>query len=181
MSTQGRGALSRFIEADGFLLSAGLAFFFLVSMIPILVLGVFMVGLVLSTEQAARLGDSRWRQVLGDHERVVRAEVGAAGGRVMKMIGDGSLSIFDGPARAIRCAERIIGGARELDLEIRAGLHTGECEILRDDIAGLAVHIAARVSANADAPNGFRGRDCRRDCLPGIRARFSHYGRDAAG
>jgi class 3 adenylate cyclase len=67
----------------------------------------------------------------------------------VKLIGDGSLSTFDGPARAIRCAERICAAARDLDLRIRAGLHTGECEVLDDDVAGIAVHIAARVSAQA--------------------------------
>jgi class 3 adenylate cyclase len=69
--------------------------------------------------------------------------------RVVKTIRDGSLSTFDGPARAIRCAERICAAAADLDVEIRAGLHTGECEVIGDDVAGMAVHIAARVSARA--------------------------------
>jgi class 3 adenylate cyclase len=83
------------------------------------------------------------------HERILRREVEAVGGRLVKLIGDGSLSTFDGPARAIRCAERICAAAAERDLRIRAGLHTGECEVIDDDIAGIAVHIAARVSAHA--------------------------------
>ena len=66
---------------------------------------------------------------------------------MVKLTGDGSLSTFDGPARAIRCAERICDVAGELDLRIRTGLHTGECEVIDDDVAGIAVHIAARVSA----------------------------------
>jgi class 3 adenylate cyclase/pimeloyl-ACP methyl ester carboxylesterase len=110
---------------------------------------VLFTDIVGSTEQAALLGDSRWRALLVDHERMLRREVQAAGGRVVKLIGDGSLSTFDGPARAIRCAERICGAASQLDVEIRAGLHTGECEVIDDDIAGMAVHIAERVSANA--------------------------------
>jgi class 3 adenylate cyclase len=111
---------------------------------------VLFTDIVGSTEQAALVGDARWRQMLVAHERMLRREVDAAGGRVVKLIGDGSLSTFDGPARAIRCAERICA-ASEPDVEIRAGLHTGECETIDDDIAGIAVHIAARVSARAAA------------------------------
>ena len=110
---------------------------------------VLFTDLVGSTEQAALLGDARWRELLMAHERILRREVEAVGGRLVKLIGDGSLSTFDGPARAIRCAERICAAAAERDLRIRAGLHTGECEVIDDDIAGIAVHIAARVSAHA--------------------------------
>ncbi len=111
---------------------------------------VLFTDIVASTEQAALLGDTAWRQVLSDHERLLRRHVDDADGRVVKLIGDGSLCAFDSPARAIRCAERVCAaGPRELDLEIRAGLHTGECEITGDDLAGIAVHIAARVSAKA--------------------------------
>ena len=77
---------------------------------------VLFTDIVGSTEQAALLGDARWREVLVTHERMLRREVEAVGGRVVKLIGDGSLSTFDGPARAIRCAERICAAARELDL-----------------------------------------------------------------
>jgi class 3 adenylate cyclase len=107
---------------------------------------VLFTDIVGSTEHAALLGDARWREVLVAHERMLRREVEAVGGRVVQLIGDGSLSAFDGPARAIRCAERICAAAAELDVEIRAGLHTGECEVIDD---GMAVHIAARVSARA--------------------------------
>jgi class 3 adenylate cyclase len=110
---------------------------------------VLFTDIVGSTEQAVRLGDARWRELLVAHERFLRAEVEDAGGRLLDLIGDGSLCTFDGPARAIRCAERICSGAGELGLEIRAGIHTGECEVIDDDIAGIAVHIAARVSAKA--------------------------------
>jgi class 3 adenylate cyclase len=111
---------------------------------------VLFTDIVGSTERAALVGDARWRELLVAHERMLRREVDAAGGRVVKLIGDGSLSTFDGPARAIRCAERICA-ASEPDVAIRAGLHTGECEMIDDDVAGIAVHIAARVSARADA------------------------------
>jgi class 3 adenylate cyclase len=110
---------------------------------------VLFTDIVSSTEHAALLGDSRWREVLVAHERMLRREVEAVGGRIVKLIGDGSLSTFDGPARAIRCAERICILAGELGVQIRAGLHTGECEAIDDDVAGMAVHIAARVSARA--------------------------------
>ena len=114
-----------------------------------MLLTVLFTDIVASTERAAQLGDARWRQLLADHERVVQAEVEAAGGRLVKLIGDGSLSTFDGPARAIRCAELIVAACRELDLDIRAGLHAGECELIGDDVAGITVHIAARVCAQA--------------------------------
>ena len=110
---------------------------------------VLFTDIVGSTEQAAVLGDAGWRELLMAHERMLRREVEGVGGRLVKLIGDGSLSTFDGPARAIRCAERICAAAGELDLEIRAGLHTGECEVIDDDVAGMAVNIAARVSAQA--------------------------------
>jgi class 3 adenylate cyclase len=112
-------------------------------------LTVLFTDIVGSTEQAALLGDVRWRELLMAHERMLRREVEAVGGRLVKLTGDGSLSTFDGPARAIRCAERICAAADELDLRIRAGLHTGECEVIEGDVAGIAVHIAARVSAQA--------------------------------
>src|ERR1700722_384374 len=110
---------------------------------------VLFTDIVGSTEHALRVGDSVWRGILSEHTRLVRGEVDAAGGRLIDMIGDGSLSTFEGPAQAIRCAERIIAGAGEIDVEIRAGLHTGECELLADGIAGVTVHIAARVSGHA--------------------------------
>jgi class 3 adenylate cyclase len=104
-----------------------------------------------STARLARLGDARWREVLIEHEHFLRREVENAGGRLRELIGDGSLSTFNGPARAIRCAERICESATELQIEIRAGIHTGECELIGDDLSGMAVHIAARVSASAGA------------------------------
>jgi class 3 adenylate cyclase/pimeloyl-ACP methyl ester carboxylesterase len=104
-----------------------------------------------STERASGMGDAGWRKLLDRHEALLRDHVGNAGGRVVKMIGDGSLSVFDGPARAIVCADDFVEAARGLDLGVRAGVHTGECELVDDDLVGLAVHIGARVSALAGA------------------------------
>ena len=105
--------------------------------------------IVASTERAAELGDARWRALLDEHDRSVRAVLKQYRGREVKTTGDGFLATFDGPARAIRCARAIGGCARDLGIEIRAGLHTGEVEIRGDDIGGIAVHAAARVMAEA--------------------------------
>jgi class 3 adenylate cyclase/pimeloyl-ACP methyl ester carboxylesterase len=112
---------------------------------------VLFTDIVGSTELASMIGDRRWRELLDRHESLLRARVTESGGRVVDVIGDGSLSVFDGPARAIACAHEFVNAAREIDLEVRAGLHTGECERVEDDLAGLAVHIGARVGALAGA------------------------------
>ena len=105
-----------------------------------------------STTRAAELGDGRWRELLERHDRLVREQVELQRGRFVKSLGDGALAVFDGPSRAIDSATAIRDGVRELGLDIRAGLHTGECELLPgDDVGGLAVHIGARISALADA------------------------------
>jgi class 3 adenylate cyclase len=98
-----------------------------------------------STEAAQSLGDERWRNLLQSHNDIVRNQLIHYKGREIKTTGDGFLATFDGPARAVRCACAIRDEVRHLVLEIRAGLHTGECEIIDDDISGIAVHIAARV------------------------------------
>lgn len=98
-----------------------------------------------STERAAEMGDSAWRSLLGRHDELVRGEVARHRGRAIKSTGDGVLATFDGPARAIGAARSIEEAVRQLGIEIRAGLHTGECEIIGDDVGGLAVHIGARV------------------------------------
>ncbi len=110
---------------------------------------VLFTDIVGSTQRANAIGDHAWGELLDRHQSLLREHVIDAGGRVIQMIGDGSLSIFDGPGRAIRCAADFATATRALDVDIRAGLHTGECEILDEDITGLAVHIAARVSALA--------------------------------
>jgi class 3 adenylate cyclase len=112
---------------------------------------ILFTDIVGSTERASELGDSAWRQLLERHDRVVREQVADHGGRVVKSLGDGTLAVFDGPARAIRCAEAIRAGLEGLNVPVRAGVHTGECELIGDDIGGLAVHIGARVGALANA------------------------------
>jgi class 3 adenylate cyclase len=102
-----------------------------------------------STQRAAALGDNHWRSLLDSHDDVVRDLLQQYRGREIKTTGDGFLVAFDGPARAIRCADAIVGVVREIDLEVRAGIHTGECEMRGDDLGGLAVHIASRVGSLA--------------------------------
>jgi class 3 adenylate cyclase len=103
-----------------------------------------------STALAAKLGDARWRELLSAHDAAVRREVTRFRGREVKTLGDGSLSTFDGPARAIRCGGAITDAARSLGLEVRVGLHSGEVELMDGDVGGIAVHIAARIGALAD-------------------------------
>jgi class 3 adenylate cyclase len=110
---------------------------------------VLFTDIVDSTRTAAELGDQRWREVLEGHGRAVRGALDRAGGREVKSTGDGFLATFDGPARGIRCAREILDGSESLGIRVRAGLHTGECEVMGDDIGGIGVHIAARVSALA--------------------------------
>ena len=110
---------------------------------------VLFTDIVASTERAAELGDGAWREVLERHDALVDRVVGEGGGRVVKHVGDGALSAFDGPANAIRCAEALREAVKELGIELRAGVHTGECEAIGDDLGGLAVHIGARVGALA--------------------------------
>ena len=112
---------------------------------------VLFTDIVGSTERAAELGDGAWRELLERHDRVVRGHVERHRGRVVKSLGDGSLALFDGPSRAARSALETRDALRALGLEIRAGLHTGECELMGDDVGGLAVHIAARISSLAGA------------------------------
>jgi pimeloyl-ACP methyl ester carboxylesterase/class 3 adenylate cyclase len=110
---------------------------------------VLFTDIVGSTERAAELGDSRWRELLGRHDDLVRRRLTRFGGREVKHTGDGFLATFDGPARGVRCATDIAEAVRIAGLEIRAGLHTGECELRASDIGGMAVHIAARVMSHA--------------------------------
>ena len=111
---------------------------------------VVFTDIVGSTDRAAELGDRGWRALLERHDALVRQQVGHYRGRFVKSLGDGMLAIFDGPSRAISSAIAIRDGARHLGLEVRAGLHTGELELLADDdVGGLAVHIGARISSLA--------------------------------
>jgi len=102
--------------------------------------------IVSSTERAAEIGDRRWRDVLDRHDELVRAELGAHGGREIKTTGDGFLALFDAPARAIRCAVAIRDRLRAVGLEVRIGLHSGEVELRGNDVGGMAVNIGARVA-----------------------------------
>ncbi len=105
-----------------------------------------------STSHAASMDDRAWREVLRLHDGIIRDELRRARGHEVKTMGDGFLATFDGPARGIRCALEIVRATRELGIEIRAGMHTGEIEIDGDDVAGIAVTIGARVGALAGAP-----------------------------
>jgi class 3 adenylate cyclase len=102
-----------------------------------------------STERAAELGDAAWRRLLDAHDALVRGELARYLGREVKNTGDGFVASFDGPLRAIRCAQAIVAEAPSLGIDVRAGLHTGECELRGRDLGGLAVHVAARVAEEA--------------------------------
>jgi class 3 adenylate cyclase len=112
---------------------------------------VLFTDIVGSTELVSRLGDRAWRDLLGNHHFLVRKELARFRGREVDTAGDGFLATFDGPARAVRCACNIRDSVHQLGIEIRAGLHTGEVELMGDKIGGVAVHIGARVSAAARA------------------------------
>lgn len=101
--------------------------------------------IVSSTQRAAELGDQRWGALLKTHDGIVHSEVGRFGGREVKHTGDGSLSVFEGPARAVRCWLSICDRMQEIGLEIRGGVHTSEVEVVNGDLRGLGVHIAARL------------------------------------
>jgi uncharacterized protein (TIGR00369 family) len=110
---------------------------------------VLFTDIVGSTEQAERLGDAGWHDLLSRHHALVRGELSAFKGREVKTTGDGFLATFDSPGRAVLCARAIRDGVRRLGLDVRAGLHTGECEMSGADVAGIAVHIASRVESLA--------------------------------
>jgi len=111
---------------------------------------VLFTDIVRSTELASELGDRQWLDLLNEHNRIARAQLARFGGREIKLTGDGCLATFDGPGRAVQCAEAMVLGAAGISLTLRAGVHTGEVEFQEGDIGGLAVHIAARVMALAD-------------------------------
>ncbi|WP_445221511.1 adenylate/guanylate cyclase domain-containing protein [Bradyrhizobium sp. Pa8] len=112
---------------------------------------VLFTDIVGSTEKAAALGDLRWRDLLDTHHTAIRRSLSRFRGHEIKTTGDGVLATFDGPARGVRCACAIADELRPLGIEVRAGLHTGECEVIGEDIGGIAVHIGARVAALATA------------------------------
>jgi class 3 adenylate cyclase len=110
---------------------------------------VLFTDIVASTDRAAEVGDRAWRDLLDRHNALVRDRLQHFRGREVKTVGDGFVATFDGPARAVRCAQEIVEGVDELGLAVRCGLHTGECELLDGDVGGIAVHIGARVGALA--------------------------------
>jgi class 3 adenylate cyclase len=110
---------------------------------------VLFTDIVDSTRRAAELGDREWRALLDAHDALVRSQLSRFRGREVKTTGDGFLATFDGPQRAIRCAVAMRDALRPLGVEIRAGLHTGECEVRGEDVGGIAVHIGARVATHA--------------------------------
>jgi class 3 adenylate cyclase len=116
---------------------------------------VLFTDIVGSTAKAADLGDRRWRELLEEHHALIRRQLVRFRGRELDTAGDGFFASFDGPARAIRCACAITDAVRELGIEVRAGLHTGECELLDGKVGGIAVHIGARVAKEARAGEVF--------------------------
>jgi pimeloyl-ACP methyl ester carboxylesterase len=111
---------------------------------------VLFVDIVGSTQRAAELGDRRWKELIERFYAVVRQELARFRGRELDTAGDGVFAAFDGPARGIRCARRIVEAVHPLSLEVRAGLHTGECETMGDKLGGIAVHIGARIASAAN-------------------------------
>jgi class 3 adenylate cyclase len=111
---------------------------------------VMFTDIVGSTERAAQLGDRQWRELLNNYYGTVRKELVTFRGREVDSAGDGLFATFDGPARAIRCACSVREKLRQLGLQVRTGLHTGECELIGDKVGGIAVHIGARVSSAAN-------------------------------
>jgi class 3 adenylate cyclase len=136
---------------------------------------VLFTDIVDSTRRAADMGDRDWRALLDAHDAVVRSQLTRFRGREVNTSGDGFLAMFDGPQRAIRCATAIRDAVRALGIEVRAGLHTGECEIRGDDIGGIAVHIGARVSALA-GPNDVLVSSTLRDLVIGSGLEFEDRG-----
>jgi class 3 adenylate cyclase len=131
--------------------------------------------IVESTPRAVELGDARWRQLLERHDELAQEEVARFGGAIADFTGDGLVASFEGPARAVRCAFALRDRFRSLGLEIRAGLHTGEVERRREGIAGIGVHIAARVLALAGAGEVLVSRTVR-DLVTGSGLRFVDRG-----
>lgn len=136
---------------------------------------VLFTDIVDSTRRAAEIGDRDWHALLDAHDAVVRAQLNRFRGREVNTSGDGFLAMFDGPQRAIRCAMAIRDAVQALGIQVRAGLHTGECEVRGDDIGGIGVHIGARVSALA-GPNDVLVSSTLRDLVIGSGLQFEERG-----
>ena len=139
---------------------------------------VIFTDIVDSTKRASELGDRRWRAVLDQHDYIVRQELARFRGREIKTLGDGFLATFDGPARAVHCATSIARAVRSLGLEVRSGVHTGEIEVKGEDIGGIAVHIAARISGLAEGGQVLVSSTVR-DLVAGSNLRFVDRGAHA--
>lgn len=137
---------------------------------------ILFTDIVGSTGRAASLGDQRWRSLLDDHDAIVREQLRRFHGREVNTTGDGFVASFDGPARAIRCAQAVIQATETLGIDLRMGLHTGECEVRGHDLGGLAVHIAARVGAMA-APREVLVSSTVKDLVVGSGIEFADRGR----
>jgi class 3 adenylate cyclase len=136
---------------------------------------VLFTDIVGSTQRAAEVGDAAWRELLGRHDDLIRLELRRFRGREVDTAGDGFLATFDGPARAIGCACAIVDSVGELGLAVRAGLHTGECELAGDKVRGIAVHIGARVASVAE-PGEVLVSSTVRDLVAGSGLRFADRG-----
>ena len=136
---------------------------------------VLFTDIVGSTERATALGDTEWRQLLARHDDLVISHVSEVGGRVVKSLGDGALALFDGPARAVRCAVALTDALARIGVPIRAGIHTGECELIGHDVGGLAVHVGARVSSLAGPGEVLVSRTVK-DLVIGSNLRFESRG-----
>ncbi|MFZ0341565.1 MAG: adenylate/guanylate cyclase domain-containing protein [Gaiellaceae bacterium] len=136
---------------------------------------VLFTDIVGSTAKAGEIGDRAWRELLERHHRLIRRELVRFRGTELDVAGDGFFARFDGPARAVRCACAVRAGVRELGLELRAGLHTGECELMEGKVGGIAVHIGARVAKEA-RPGEVIVSSTVKDLVAGSGLRFSDHG-----
>jgi class 3 adenylate cyclase len=136
---------------------------------------VLFTDIVDSTKLASELGDSRWRELLEEHQALVRRHLERFGGREVKTTGDGFLATFDGPTRAVESAQAIVEDVSSLGIEVRAGMHTGEVEMIGSDVGGIAVHVAARISALAEGGTALASRTVR-DLVIGSGIEFDSAG-----
>jgi class 3 adenylate cyclase len=136
---------------------------------------VLFTDIVGSTERLAQLGDAGWRELVERHHALVRQQLSRFRGEEVDTAGDGFFARFDGPIRAVRCAQAIARSVREIGLEVRAGLHTGECQLVGEKIAGLAVNIGARIAARAE-PGEVLVSSTVRDLVAGSDLRFEERG-----
>ena len=136
---------------------------------------VLFLDIASSTERAAALGDTAWGNVLNSYYAIVRKELARFRGKETNTTGDGFLATFDGPARAVRCALAIALAVRQLGIEVRAGVHTGECEFMGDNVGGIAVHTGARIMAKAD-PGGVLVSGTVKDLVSGSGINFQDHG-----